>query len=264
MVSMVASAAAHAIGFPPYVPPSPPTWGASMISARPVTPAKRQPVGDALGGDDEVGIDAVVLTREHRTRAGEPGLHLVGDEDHAVLPAPIEQRRQEAFGGNDETALALDRLDDHGGQVVGADLLVDDAQRPLGGQLAVGGELLSELRVAERIGHRCAVDLGGERSEAVLVGHRLGGQGHREVGATVVRVVERDDRLLVGEGAGNLDGVLDGLGARVEQCRPGLAPDGSETVQVLADRDVALIRGDHETGMSELGHLRRDRVDDPG
>jgi hypothetical protein len=36
---------------------------------------------------------------------------------------------------------------------------------------------------------------------------------HREVGAAVVGVVERDDRLPAGVVTGDLDGVLDGFGA---------------------------------------------------
>ena len=52
------------------------------------------------------------------------------------------------------------------------------------------------IGVAERIGQRRAVDLRGERAEAVLVRHGLRGQRHRQVGAAVVGVVERDDRLL--------------------------------------------------------------------
>src|SRR5215469_2905492 len=41
--SSTASAAAHDSGFPPNVPPRPPTTGASMISARPVTAASGSP-----------------------------------------------------------------------------------------------------------------------------------------------------------------------------------------------------------------------------
>ena len=37
IISTAASAAAHATGFPPYVPPMPPRCAESMISARPVT-----------------------------------------------------------------------------------------------------------------------------------------------------------------------------------------------------------------------------------
>ncbi len=104
-----------------------------------------------LAVHDEIGFDAFVFAGEHRSGAGEPGLHLVGDEHHIVLAAPVQQRGQEAVGGNDEAALTLDGLDDHRGQVVGAHLLVDDVDRPLGGQLAVGGELLAVFGVAVRI-----------------------------------------------------------------------------------------------------------------
>ena len=37
ILSIACSAAAHATGAPPYVPPMPPTWEESTISARPVT-----------------------------------------------------------------------------------------------------------------------------------------------------------------------------------------------------------------------------------
>ncbi len=229
-----------------------------------MTADKRQSVGDALGRDDQIGVDALVLAREHRAGAGESGLHLVGDEHDAVLAAPVEQCRQEALGGHDEPALALDRLDDHGGEIVGADLLVDDAEGALGGELAVGGQLLAELRVAERVGHRRAVDLGGEGAEAVLVGHRLRRQRHRQVGAAVIGVVEGDDRLLARVGPCDLDGVLDGLGPGVEQRRPLFADDRGEPVEVLADGDVLLVGRDHEAGMRELGGLRGHGVDDAG
>ena len=76
---------------------------------------------------------------------------------------------------------------------------------------------LGAARPAQRVGHRHPVDLAGERAEALLVRHVLGGQRHRQVGAAVVGVVERDHRLPPGVVAGDLDRVLDRLGARVEQ-----------------------------------------------
>ena len=57
-------------------------------------------------------------------------------------------------------------------------------------------------RPAVRVGHRHPVDLVGERAEAVLVRHVLRGQRHRQVGAAVVGVVERDDRRPAGVRAG--------------------------------------------------------------
>ena len=129
IVSMAASAAAQASGLPPYVPPRPPTCGGVHDLGAAGHRRQRQPAGDALGGDDQVGHDALVVAGEHVARAGEAGLHLVGDEDHAVGAAPVGERGQEARGRHDEAALALDRLDHDGGEVVGADLLLDHVDR---------------------------------------------------------------------------------------------------------------------------------------
>ena len=109
--------------------------------------------------------------------------------------------------------------------------------------------------VAERVGHRHAVDLGRERPERVLVGHVLRGQRHREVGAAVVAVVEDDDRLPPGVGAGDLHRVLDGLGTGVEQRRALLVVARRQPVERLAHVDVALVRRDHEAGVGEAGDL---------
>ena len=90
---------------------------------------QRHTAGNALGGGDEVGHDALVVTGEPVAGPAEAGLHLVGDEEDVVLAAPIGQRRKETPRRGDETALALDRLDDDCGGVLLADLrmdLVDD------------------------------------------------------------------------------------------------------------------------------------------
>ena len=49
---------------------------------------ERQPAGDALRRGDEVGHHALVLAGEQVAGPGEPGLDLVGDEQHAVRRAP--------------------------------------------------------------------------------------------------------------------------------------------------------------------------------
>jgi hypothetical protein len=74
-------------------------------------------------------------------------------------------------------------------------------------------------------------------------------------------MVEDDHRGSAGRVAGNLDGVLDGLRARVEQRRALVVVAGREPVQFLADAHVALVRGDHETGVGEPLDLLADRVD---
>ena len=110
--SIAASAAAHATGLPPY-------GAAEAAGVRGVHDLGAAGHGrqgkaarDALGGRDQIGNDAEVLAREHLAGAGEAGLDLVGDEDDVVRAAPVDERRQEAVGGDDEAALALDRLDD--------------------------------------------------------------------------------------------------------------------------------------------------------
>ena len=78
----------------------------------------------------------------------------------------------------------------------------------------------------------------------------------------MVAVVERDDGLPPGGRAGDLDGVLDGLGAGVEQRRALLVVAGRQRVELLADGDVALVRRDHEARVRERGDLVLDRLDD--
>ena len=109
--------------------------------------------------------------------------------------------------------------------------------------------------VAEGVGHRRAVDLAGERPEAVLVGHVLGRHRHREVGPAVVGVVEDRHRVAAGRHAGDLDGVLDRLGAGVEERGLlGVLARG-QLGELLADVDVAVVRRDHEAGVGEGGDL---------
>ena len=62
IVSMAASAAAHATGLPPYVPPRPPACTASMRSARPVTAASGSPPAMPLAVVIRSGHHALVLT----------------------------------------------------------------------------------------------------------------------------------------------------------------------------------------------------------
>jgi hypothetical protein len=215
---------------------------------------ERQAAGDALRGRHQVRHDRLVVDGEPVAGATEAGLDLVGDEHHAVLLRPGGERGQEPRRRYDEAALALDRLDDQAGEVLGADLLVEHVDR-------AGRGLLAGQPVTQRVRHRRAVDLAGERAEAVLVRHVLRGHRHRQVGAAVVRVVEDRHRVASGGHARDLHGVLDGLGARVEQGALLRVVAGGELGERGAHVHVAVVRRDHEAGVGERLDLRGDVPD---
>ena len=82
--SIVARAAAHDTGLPPKVLACAP-GGHDMTSARAVHTPSGMPDAMPLARRDDVGLDAEVLDREHLPGAAHARLHLVGDEQHAVL-----------------------------------------------------------------------------------------------------------------------------------------------------------------------------------
>ncbi len=67
---------------------------------------QREATGNALGHGDDVRDNTFVVNSEPFARAAETGLDLVSDEDDALFLGPCGQCRQEAFGRNDEAALA--------------------------------------------------------------------------------------------------------------------------------------------------------------
>ena len=71
--------------------------------------ARREPLADA----QEIRPHVLVLAREPRAGAAEPGVDLVGDQQPALGVAQAAQRREEARGRHALAAAALDRLDDH-------------------------------------------------------------------------------------------------------------------------------------------------------
>ncbi len=75
--------------------------------------AERHPRGDALGQGDDVGLQPEVLAGEEPPRAPHPALHLVRDQQDAVLAGDGAQARQEAGVRHHVAAFALHRLDDH-------------------------------------------------------------------------------------------------------------------------------------------------------
>ena len=170
--------------------------------------ADRESGTETLGRRDDVGDDAFVLAREPRAGAPEAGLHLVGDEQHAVVGAPLCHAREPARFGHDEAAFARDGFDDDARHVRGIDVRVDG--RDGVGQCA---------GAPERVRERGAVDLGRVRAERLLVRRHFRGEREAEQRAAVEGLVERDDRGPAGSRAGDLHRVLDRLRARVHEQR---------------------------------------------
>ena len=67
---------------------------------------QRQSSTDRLRRDDDVGLDAVAFAGKERAGAAEPALHFVGDEQHAMLVADVDQDAEIIQRRSDEAAFA--------------------------------------------------------------------------------------------------------------------------------------------------------------
>ncbi len=83
--------------------------------------AKRQARCHALGDRDHVWLDAEVLDGEHLSGTPHPRLHLVGNQQDAVLIRDLAKTMVEPGLGNNVPALALDGFDDDPGDFVWGD-----------------------------------------------------------------------------------------------------------------------------------------------
>lgn len=149
------------------------------------------------------GVIAGLLEREERPRASAAHLDVVDDQEHVAAVAQVGERPQPLGARHIDAALALHRLDDHGGGLVETGALV--LQEPLEPE---------EVRypavevVVER--HRGAVhqrDTGPGPLEGVA------GDGERAQRHAVEGVGERDDRLAPLHLTGQLQRRLDRVGA---------------------------------------------------
>ena len=184
----------------------------------------------------------------------EARLHLVDDEDDAVLVADRAQADEEVVRRGKKAGLSLDRLDDE---------RRDALRRHLGRERALErAERLVGRRAAVVLRERHAVDLGRERAEPGLVGMRLRRHRQREHRSPVEGALEGDHRRALRVGARELDRVLDRLGARVEERRLRGLANRRERGQPLGELDVDLVRDDREVGVREPLELRLRRLDD--
>ena len=206
--------------------------------------------GDRLGHDQQIGLDPEVLDGEELPGAAEPGLHLVDDEHDPVLRRELADSVHPLGGGHHESALALDGLEDDRGHVLCGDVR---RQHPPQRVERLSGRV--GARPPVRVGERRAVDLGGERAHPGLVRMLLRRERHRHQRAAVERAVEGDHRLASRGVPGDLDGVLDSLGAGVEERGLLGARDRRPLEQPLGELDVGLVRQDREVGVEEAVDL---------
>src|SRR5262249_18520138 len=86
-----------------------------------VSPAEGRAVGHAFGGGDDVRLDVPMLDAEpFVARAAPSCLHLVADEDAAVLANDRDGLFEILLGRNDEAARARNRLGHEGGDPAGS------------------------------------------------------------------------------------------------------------------------------------------------
>src|SRR5699024_1650388 len=96
---------------------------------------EREPAGQTLGSDDDVGAGPGVFVAPEGSGASETGLYFVGDQEEPVLVGALAQTLHECVRHRHVPALTEYRLDEDRGGVLGR---------------GRGGELVVEL--AEGVG----------------------------------------------------------------------------------------------------------------
>ena len=215
---------------------------------------KRITARQSLGDGHHVRLDIVVLDRKQPARAGKTRLHLVTDQQDAVFVTEFTQAFHKALGRDIKTALALNRLDDHGRDTGRLDLPLEQARQR--------GQGVRFAHAMMFNGERGLINLRRKRAEARLVRHDLAGQPHGQHGTSVKRPREGDNGRTRGMVAGDLDSVLHRLGPGGHQQGLGV-PDWRGPVEPFGERDISLVGRDLKGRVREPLILCRDRLDQP-
>ena len=176
--------------------------------------AQRQARGNRLGQRHDVGDHSGLLAGKHLARPPIARLHLVGDQQDAMLVAELTQTRHEIGGRDHVAALSQDRLDDEGGDVPRrhprVEHLVDEVE-----------DIIERRRVARpgrisvriRVGH--VIHARQERLVALPVVALGRGQRERTVRPSMKRALKGDQRGPAGHVTGQLDRPLHRFGTAV-------------------------------------------------
>ena len=141
---------------------------------------QRESVADALGGDDDIGDDVVMLKRpEMIAGARHAGLYFVDDQQTAGCPDALLRAADVTVGQRNDAAVTLHRLDEHAGELA-AGAVMDSA-------LEIAQVRLDAFAVnaAILVRHRRELDAAEQRhvvAKAADAGDRLRAEGSAVVG----------------------------------------------------------------------------------
>ena len=161
-----------------------------------------------------------MLAGEHAAGAAHAGLHLVGDEQHAMLLCQRAQPLMELRRRYHVAALALDGLHEHRRDLIGRyemdeDLVFDEVEALGGARFRFQAE---RTAVAVRI--RRMEHAGQHRTEAAPLYVLARRDGQRAERAAVKRAQERNEVESLAGVPGQLDGSFDGFRTGVAEERP--------------------------------------------
>ena len=195
-----------------------------------------------------------MLDGEELARAAEAGLDLVDDQQHAVPVAEFSELAHEVQRRRNEATLTKDRLDDDRRDTLRRDLRLEEVLKV--GHRRLGGP--SPIRVWEwRLVDLCRVG-----SEVLLVRLDAAGEAEGEERAAVKAAAEADHRRPPGRRAGDLDRVLDRLGAGAEEDGLLRAVDRRDLAKALGESQVGLVVHDLERGVGRAVELLPHRLHD--
>ncbi len=122
------------------------------------------------------------------------------------------QELEVAGRGNDEAAFAKNGFGDDGSDGFGSHGTLEGIFEMMRESFR-SGAFFAAIGISERN----AVDVAGERFEACFIRMRLAGERHGEKRAAMEGIFEADNGGALGVGAGDLDGILDGFGAGIDE-----------------------------------------------